>query len=68
MMKALGHGALYDRPLKGSEVIRMNCVALIMNTYKSRGMASDIVKWAKNNKYANSVLEESKRAYKELYG
>lgn len=68
MIKALGHGALYARPLKGSEVIRMDYVALIVNTYKSRKMASDIVKWAQDNKRVNVLLENAKIAYRELYG
>lgn len=68
MIKALGHGALYSRPLKGAEVIRMDYVALIVNTYKSRKMAKDIVKWAKDNKRVNLVLEDAKRAHRELYG
>ena len=68
MIKAIGHGALYARPLKGSEVIRMDYVALIVNTYKSRAAAGDIVKWAQNNKSVNLLLENAKIAYRELYG
>lgn len=68
MIKAIGHGALYSRPLKASEVIKMDYVSLILNTYRSRKSAKDIVEWAKNNKQTNRILEEAKSAYKEMYG
>jgi hypothetical protein len=67
MIKVLGYGALYSRPLKGSEVIRMDYVMMILNTYKSRKSAKDIVEWVRENKQVNLALEDAKQAYRELY-